>query len=78
MILGLGYDNSLGENIGITLIATGFQHKDPFILPVVKKPESNEEKIVMVLGQPEGTKQEEKKEVKEIQMDSPKESMGTG
>src|SRR6478752_8393197 len=56
VILGLGYDNSLGEHIGITLIATGFQHKDPFILPVVKKPESNEEKIVMVLGQPEETK----------------------
>ena len=64
VILGLGYDNSLGEHIGITLIATGFQHKDPFILPVVKKPESNEEKIVMVLGQPEETKQEEKMEVK--------------
>src|SRR6476619_2109974 len=56
VILGLGYDNALGEHIGITLIATGFQHKDPFILPVVKKPESNEEKIVMVLGQPEETK----------------------
>ena len=63
VILGLGYDNSLGEHIGITLIATGFQHKDPFILPVVKKPESNEEKIVMVLGQPQETKQEEKMEV---------------
>src|SRR3954470_2256982 len=51
VILGLGYDNTLATEIGITLIATGFQHKDPFILPVVKKPESNEEKIVMVLGQ---------------------------
>src|ERR1041385_5377342 len=30
VILGMGYDNNLGENIGITLIATGFQHKDPF------------------------------------------------
>src|SRR5688572_11548471 len=30
VILGLGYDNSLGSEIGITLIATGFQHKDPF------------------------------------------------
>src|SRR5689334_21583378 len=56
VILGLGYDNSLGEQIGITLIATGFQHKDPFTLPVVKNPESNEETIVMVLGQPEETK----------------------
>src|SRR5918994_6996982 len=30
VILGLGYDNSLGSKLGITLIATGFQHKDPF------------------------------------------------
>src|SRR6201991_238033 len=28
VILGLGYDNSLGSNIGITLIATGFEHRD--------------------------------------------------
>src|SRR5215510_13146575 len=53
VILGLGYDNSLDEKIGITLIATGFQHKDPFKLPVVKKPEAKEEKIIMVLGQAE-------------------------
>ncbi len=65
VILGLGYDNSLGEHIGITLIATGFQHKDPFILPVVKKPETNEEKILMVLGQPDETKPQQKKEIKE-------------
>jgi len=75
VILGLGYDNSLGEHIGITLIATGFQHKDPFILPVVKKPESNEEKIVMVLGQPEETKLGKKKEIKEAQKDSLMESL---
>ena len=30
VILGLGYDNTLGAKIGITLIATGFEHKDPF------------------------------------------------
>ena len=30
VILGLGYDNSLGNQIGITLIATGFNHRDPF------------------------------------------------
>ena len=69
VILGLGYDNSLGEHIGITLIATGFQHKDPFTLPVVKKPESAEEKILMVLGQPEEPKQKQKTAVREIQED---------
>src|SRR5215218_4360231 len=39
VILGLGYDNSLGNKIGITLIATGFEHRDPFIKPVVPKQE---------------------------------------
>jgi cell division protein FtsZ len=61
VILGLGYDNSLEEQIGITLIATGFQHKDPFMLPIVKKPEQKEEKIIMVLGEKEEIKSEEKK-----------------
>src|SRR5688572_656367 len=51
IILGLGYDNSLGNKLGITLIATGFQHKDPFLRNELKKKEKKEEKIVMVLGQ---------------------------
>ncbi len=51
VILGLGYDNSLGENIGITLIATGFEHRDPFTRREEKKPEpKKEEKVVMTLG----------------------------
>ncbi|HLF46657.1 MAG TPA: cell division protein FtsZ [Chitinophagaceae bacterium] len=57
VILGLGYDNSLDKKIGITLIATGFQHKDPFAKTEPdshrkKKKEKEEEKIIMVLGQP--------------------------
>lgn len=52
VILGLGYDNSLGAKLGITLIATGFEHKDPFTAP--KKPQATEavkeDKIVMTLG----------------------------
>ncbi len=56
VILGLGYDNTLGSGIGITLIATGFQHKDPFAKKETKKPEVKEEKIVMVLGQEEKPK----------------------
>jgi cell division protein FtsZ len=52
VILGLGYDHTLDEKIGITLIATGFQHKDPFTKTETKKPVKKEdEKIVMVLGQ---------------------------
>ena len=49
VILGLGYDPALGDKIGITLIATGFEYKDPFTKPIVKKEPKKEEKIVMVL-----------------------------
>ena len=55
VIMGLGYDQTLGDQLGITLIATGFEHKDPFTRFVPKKPEPKvEEKIVMVLAQEEG------------------------
>ncbi|MDB5199804.1 MAG: ftsZ [Chitinophagaceae bacterium] len=57
VILGLGYDNNLGEKIGITLIATGFEHKDPFDKKEAPKEETKkEEKIVMTLAQPEEKK----------------------
>lgn len=36
LILGMGYDNSLGKDISITLIATGFEHRSPFDMPVAK------------------------------------------
>ena len=56
VILGLGYDPALGNKIGITLIATGFEYKDPFTKPAAKKEApKKEEKIVMVLE----TKKEE-------------------
>ena len=63
IILGLGYDNTLGNNLGITLIATGFQHKDPFAGIELKKREKKEEKIVMVLGQTEEVKPAEVKNI---------------
>lgn len=51
VIVGMGYDNTLDKKIGITLIATGFDAKDPFAKPVeIKKPEPKLEKIVMTLG----------------------------
>ncbi len=57
VILGMGYDSTLGDKIGITLIATGFEHKDPFAKPVAKKEAPKvEEKIVMVLRQTEEIK----------------------
>ncbi|HVU99271.1 MAG TPA: cell division protein FtsZ [Puia sp.] len=53
VILGLGYDNSLGSSLGITLIATGFEHKDPFPIrqAEVASPKK-EEKILMPLNPP--------------------------
>lgn len=53
VIVGMGYDNSLDRKIGITLIATGFEHKDPFKeqqrqQAAVQQPKV--EKIVMTLG----------------------------
>ncbi|HAO47547.1 MAG TPA: cell division protein FtsZ [Ferruginibacter sp.] len=53
VILGMGYDNSLGEKIGITLIATGFEHKDPFEKkPEFRREEKKDEKILMTLEMP--------------------------
>lgn len=51
VILGLGIDNSLGSQISITLIATGFEHKDPFAKNEVKEeaPKPKTEKIVLPL-----------------------------
>lgn len=57
VILGLGYDNNLENKIGITLIATGFEHKNPFDKKVAPKEAApKEEKIVMTLSQPETKK----------------------
>ncbi len=51
-LVGMGYDNTLDKKISITLIATGFDHKDPFAKKEisVKQPVRSEEKIVMTLG----------------------------
>ena len=44
---GMGYDNTLEDSIGITLIATGFENKDPFVKPVLKREEAEEGKIAI-------------------------------
>ena len=50
VIVGMGYDNTLDKKIGITLVATGFEHKDPFAKsPASTKSVPQEEKIVMTL-----------------------------
>ena len=54
VILGMGYDDNLGDKLAITLIATGFEHMDGIAKPSpVRAKAQEEEKIVMVLGQPE-------------------------
>src|SRR3984893_11462975 len=52
IILGLGYDNMLGSKIGITLIATGFEYKDPFKRKEKQAAPKKEEKVVMPLQMP--------------------------
>jgi cell division protein FtsZ len=51
IILGMGFDESLGTQLGITIIATGFQHHDPFAKPEPVKVEVKPEvPIIMTLG----------------------------
>jgi cell division protein FtsZ len=54
VILGLGYDSTLGAEISITLIATGFEHKDPFPKAIVEEVKAApiDEKVVMHLEMP--------------------------
>jgi cell division protein FtsZ len=50
VIMGMGYDATLDKKLGITLIATGFEGKDPFKTETPKKAKAPiEEKIVMTL-----------------------------
>ena len=52
VIVGIGYDNSLERKLGITLIATGFEHKDPFAKTdkaIAQRQKEEAEKVVFVL-----------------------------
>lgn len=50
VILGMGHDPNLGDRIAVTVIATGFNHKD---IPVDMPIKTNEpEKIIVKLGEP--------------------------
>ncbi len=54
VILGLGYDNTLENKIGITLIATGFDHKEIFEkkeTPAAAEVKKEVEKVVVMLEQ---------------------------
>ena len=56
VLLGMGYDSNLTNELGVTIIATGFGHRDTYSLPPVvkkqpKKEEPKEERIIVgVLG----------------------------
>ena len=51
VIVGMGYDNSLEDKIGITLIATGFEQKDPFAKAAqAAKQQPKQEKVLMTLN----------------------------
>lgn len=67
VILGMGYDSSLGDSIGITLIATGFENKDPFVKPVLKREEVEEGKIVMTLGEEVAKKEKSQPVVERVE-----------
>ncbi len=71
VILGLGYDNTLGSQIGITLIATGFEHKDPFPKQTEKPTvaENKNEKIIMELDMPVAIPVQKKAEQPTFQFD---------
>lgn len=65
VILGMGIDNTLDKKIGITVIATGFNHKDPFSKEVIAKSKPAPEKIVLTLDTVNAVNNEEKKVVVE-------------
>jgi cell division protein FtsZ len=52
VILGLGFDNSLGSEISITLIATGFDRNDPFSTTNSNAKKEEDDRIVLQLEVP--------------------------
>ncbi len=71
VILGMGYDSTLGSKIGITLIATGFEHKDPFDKKenvTAAAEEKKDDKIMLTLEMP---KKEEAPVAKVVQLTQP-------
>ncbi len=52
VILGLGFDNSLGSEISITLIATGFDRNDPFSTRDSNAKKAEDDRVVLQLEAP--------------------------
>jgi cell division protein FtsZ len=61
VLVGMGFDEELNDNIGITVIATGFEHRDPFKGTMIPEemPNAADQKIMLHLGaEPETGKQD--------------------
>ncbi len=65
VILGIGYDNTLGDQIGITLIATGFNTQDPSAKDFKGAKNPADEKIIMQLEMP-STEQPKAKKIEVV------------
>jgi cell division protein FtsZ len=52
VILGLGFDNTLGSEISITLIATGFDRNDPFSTTDSNAKKAEDDRVVLQLETP--------------------------
>lgn len=72
VILGIGYDTNLKEELGVTIIATGFGHKDPFLpTPPPKKEEVKVEKVIIgVLGENASVKNNQQVEIPSLPIES--------
>ncbi|MBW7890139.1 MAG: cell division protein FtsZ [Chitinophagaceae bacterium] len=70
IIMGLGYDNTLGDKIGITLIATGFDNKEE--ISGKEETEQTEEKIILTLNAPEQKEAPKQKEAEDTDPMAPK------
>lgn len=49
VILGMGYDSTLEDRIGITLIATGFHHNEPLYKKAAEEAAMTDQKVVLEL-----------------------------
>lgn len=59
VIVGMGIDESLGKGLAVTLIATGFEHKDPFDKDVTASV-AQKDKVLFTLEMPENGVQPQK------------------
>ncbi|HTN37695.1 MAG TPA: cell division protein FtsZ [Arachidicoccus sp.] len=69
VIVGMGIDESLGKGLAVTLIATGFEHKDPFDKNV-DNTVAQKDKVVFTLDMPENGQPNPQKIEQPVQLQS--------